>query len=739
VQILPPGLPGTMVACRGRCWHVGRAVAAPSAVMLDLHPVRTFTDAAGLRVLCPPDVPVVVAPRRRRYGRRAWLTSAVSAMRGAWRAGWTRVGPGAYIEALPYQWVVAGALLSARVRHVLLADAVGLGKTVQAALAVAELHARDMTARSLIVVPASLLGQWEAELHERFGLEVRVLDAAGLRQHTDLTGNHTPVDAGEVCLVSLDMLRLPEVAAAMSRVAWRLLVVDEAHLLAPGTARRVAVQTVLPSVAQLLLLTATPWADADTDATHLLRLRCGGARHDRMLVVARPGDVLARPVLRQRVVRVRPTTRERLIQAQIATYLARARTDSPEGSAGRLAAVTLARRASSCADALRHSVHRRIAMVGREFEGPVQPELPLGSEPDGDDAAWIRVPAWSDVGAERMFLRTIADTLGREASTSKLHWVDRWLRRCSEPAVVFTEYVDTLRALQRLVGASRRVVCLYGAQTSEQRRLAIERFTDGTADLLLATDAAAEGLNLHHRCRLVIHVDVPWSPRRLDQRNGRVDRLGQTMPVRALLLANSPGYDDHVLAALDTKRSRLLHLDVSTCRDLAVVASGRRARLAEAARTAWTLARRSAGTARSAEDEVCCVLTPRRWRRLRQKLRLPAAARAVCIAEVSTVGGHPLAAATRWVAWSADGAATRSSHDVVASTLPAICRFVRRRQVISDRFAAGDADASRAADASATRDLFTRPVGDVRGTDVQDRYPVISAHVVSVWELACRR
>lgn len=643
------------------------------------------------------------------------------------------------MDALPYQWVVAGALLSARVRHVLLADAVGLGKTVQAALAVAELHARDMTARSLIVVPASLLGQWEAELHERFGLEARVLDAAGLRHHADVAGNHAEVDAGDVCLVSLDMLRLPEVAACVARVAWRLLVVDEAHLLAPGTARRGAVETVLPSVAQLLLLTATPYADAGTDATHLLRLRCGGSLHDRMLVIARPGNVLARAVLRQRVVRVRPTGVELRIQAHIAAYLARARTDSPEGSAGRLAAVTLARRASSCADALRCSVHRRIAMVGRPAEEAVQPVLPLELESDADDAEWLRVPAWSDVDAERAYLQTIADSIGSEAPASKLHWVIRWLRRCTEAVVVFTEYVDTLRALQRLVGASRRVVCLYGAQTSEQRRLAVQRFTDGTADVLLATDAAAEGLNLHYRCRLVIHVDVPWSPRRLDQRNGRVDRLGQTRPTRSLLLSSSPGYDDHVLAALDVKRSRLLHLDVSACRDLAVVASERRTRVAEAAAPAWTLAGRSGGSARPPADYVRCVLAPRRWRRLRQRLRLTTSARAVYIAEVSTAGGHPLAAATCCAAWSSSRDVARPSQDVVASTLPAVRRFVRRRQAISDRFAAHDAEASRGAAASATIDLFSHPVEGARSTDGKAPHPFVSAHVVSVWEVSCRR
>ncbi len=91
---------------------------------------------------------------------------------------------------------------------------------------------------------------------------------------------------------------------------------------------------------------------------------------------------------------------------------------------------------------------------------------------------------------------------------------------------------------------------LHGGLGADDRRAALARFTSGDARVLLTTDAAGEGLNLHHRCRLVINVELPWNPNRLEQRIGRVDRLGQTRTVHAIHLVAADTAEEPMLARL---------------------------------------------------------------------------------------------------------------------------------------------------------------------------------------------
>ena len=91
---------------------------------------------------------------------------------------------------------------------------------------------------------------------------------------------------------------------------------------------------------------------------------------------------------------------------------------------------------------------------------------------------------------------------------------------------------------------------LHGGLGADDRRAALARFASGDARILLTTDAAGEGLNLHHRCRLVINVELPWNPNRLEQRIGRVDRLGQTRTVHAIHLVAADTAEEPMLARL---------------------------------------------------------------------------------------------------------------------------------------------------------------------------------------------
>jgi superfamily II DNA/RNA helicase len=138
---------------------------------------------------------------------------------------------------------------------------------------------------------------------------------------------------------------------------------------------------------------------------------------------------------------------------------------------------------------------------------------------------------------ERAAIERILDAAAPAVrSESKLRVLLRLLGRVRESAIVFSEYRDTVERLrQELAERGHRVIVLHGGLTGVERRAAVTDFSRGQA-VLVATDAASEGLNLHHRCRLVIHFELPWAPARLHQRCGRVNRIGQQRQVHEIAL-----------------------------------------------------------------------------------------------------------------------------------------------------------------------------------------------------------
>jgi superfamily II DNA/RNA helicase len=154
----------------------------------------------------------------------------------------------------------------------------------------------------------------------------------------------------------------------------------------------------------------------------------------------------------------------------------------------------------------------------------------------------------------------------REQET-KLRALMRLLRRVQEPVVVFTEYRDTLAMLERSIGTLRRISLLHGGMSAAERRSAVDSFNTGASDLLLATDAGSEGLNLQSRCRLVVNLELPWNPIRLEQRIGRVDRLGQSRTVHAINLFADGTAEATVLANLYNRlrRIRASEIDIAAC------------------------------------------------------------------------------------------------------------------------------------------------------------------------------
>jgi hypothetical protein len=203
-----------------------------------------------------------------------------------------------------------------------------------------------------------------------------------------------------------------------------------------------------------------------------------------------------------------------------------------------------------------------LALLKAEPEASTEQQLPLplgDEEPleDEEPVSILAAPGLADAARERHWLATIVEAADQAAhDESKLRFVVRLLRRIKEPAIVFTEYRDTLeRMRQTLSGTARHITVLHGGMSAPERSAAQHGFNSG-GSLLLATDAASEGLNLHQRCRIVIHFELPWSPARLEQRTGRVDRIGQTRVVHEILLVANATAERLVLAPLARRAAR---------------------------------------------------------------------------------------------------------------------------------------------------------------------------------------
>ncbi len=630
----------TRVRCRAREWDVLAVGQVHHTTLWHLH----RGEGAPRLIASPPDDVETLPVRTRvvscRHVARQARRIAEETMPIWWPASAGRLP----IEPLAWQYVPAMTILSGHHRRVLLADEVGMGKTVQAAILLHEIHARDPDASSLVVTPAGLVNQWLAELGARGGIDAVVLDAPALRHEAGQPQAMVDASRAGTCwLMSIDLLRQPEVSALVTRTAWTLLVVDEAHLASPATARLDAVSRVAAVSVRVLLITATPHAAGPVGAAALCLV---GARPGEaaMPVVRRRASMLGRPETRIHTLRVDLGPTHLALCARLDRFVARARIE--RGPDGVLPALVLRRRATSCPVALVRSIERRLEVLGtRQSSDDRQPSLleglPVG-DADAEDDERMREPAWRDEGEERTELRRLLDLArslppaGRKAAAVARLW-----RRSREPVVVFTAFVDSARAIR----ASLRdvsTVLVHGSMPDDVRQEALASFTGGGADVLVTTDASAEGLNLHARCRLVVHAEVPVSARVFDQRTGRVDRLGQARRVHALVLASDTEEEQSALARLRDRQDEAGSWVARAARTHCA-----RTRLAERVMTRATLG----GDPGDASPAVLnCRLPPRRWRRVARGAGWPTTTRAVQLGVLHLTGGPALATTLHAVA-----------------------------------------------------------------------------------------
>ena len=497
--------------------------------------------------------------------------------------------------------------------NLLIADDVGLGKTVEAGLIVRELLLRRRVEMIVVAAPASMLLQWQDELAQKFGLDFTIVDREHLLDTRRTRGfSANPWSVGSRFIVSHSVLSDEMYMGGLRELLspfrpGSMLILDEAHHAAPSSGTVWALESQLTrSVREIaalfehrLFLSATPHNGHSNSFATLLEI-LDPQRFTRGIdVEAKELEPVMVRRLKEDLRRLGQPFPERIVEPiqidglppdapelRLAAMLDDYRQSSAGGARARFLFANLQQRLFSSIEAFHRTLttHRKTLLRKRQEEEPNPVELDAELLEDNDLVEIATRQAKAELGdvdaaiahVDRMLaisgavrdsadarVEAILDWIEAEMLDASHAWRDRRL-------LLFTEWDDTRRWLverlkEGLLQRSRGRVDLNGrilvftGQTSLEERDRIKiafnaPFDQEPVRILVCTDAAREGLNLQARCHDLIHVDLPWNPSRLEQRNGRIDRkLQPSKVVTCRYFFYDQREEDRVLDALVRK------------------------------------------------------------------------------------------------------------------------------------------------------------------------------------------
>ena len=506
------------------------------------------------------------------------------------------------VDPLPHQVeAVYGYVLKLPRIRFLIADDPGAGKTIMAGLIIKELKLRHLVDRILIVVPGHLKDQWQRELKDRFEENFIIMERELLNSQP---GEN--IWARESHLItSIDFAKRSDVMPSIASAQWDLIIIDEAHKMAAyqygnklDKTSRYRLGEVLSRVStHLLFLTATPHkGDPENFRLFLDLLEPGFFATSEMLdesITARDNPLFIRrvkedmidferqPLFLPREVQTLSfnlgvnSPQEMELYNQLSEYVNsqynKALTKDKKNNVA-FALVILQRRLASSTYALLKSLERRQARLSELLEGAEERKR-TGTEVDfetiddlSEEERWQEEEIWETLSVaenrdelrhEIEILETLAemaeDILDNETEI-KIRELKNTLDRLEkeypgEKILIFTESRDTLEHLQaKSVGWGYTATVIHGGLRLEDRIEAESEFKSRT-QILIATEAAGEGINLQF-CHLMINYDLPWNPNRLEQRMGRIHRYGQTKKCSVINLVAEDTREGMVLKAL---------------------------------------------------------------------------------------------------------------------------------------------------------------------------------------------
>lgn len=507
---------------------------------------------------------------------------------------------------LPHQLrALSKALSGERVRY-LLADEVGLGKTIEAGLIMRELKLRGLVKRTLVVAPKGLVTQWVAEMRTHFGEEFHMIVPSDLPVYRRVTGEENPWRIYSQVVCPMDSVKpidsrrgwTSDQVAEYNRerfqnlisAGWDLVIVDEAHRLAGSTdqvARYQLGRGLAEAAPYLLLLSATPH-QGKTDGFHRLlslldaeafpnvnsvtreRVRPYVIRTEKRSAI----DAEGKPLFRPRRTELWPVAWQRRHEQQRALYKAvteyvrhgyNQAVREKRNYIGFLM-LLMQRLVVSSTRAIRAALERRLeVLMGPERQLDWLHEISEDdwAELDGQEQLEslmrVRAKALKNERAEVELLLEMARQCEAQGPDAKAEALLEWIYRLQAEegdtdlkVLVFTEFVPTQEMLYEfLTDRGFKATCLNGSMDMAERKRVQDEFARD-ARILISTDAGGEGLNLQF-CHVVINYDIPWNPMRLEQRIGRVDRIGQKRTVRAINFVVEDTVEHRVREVLEQK------------------------------------------------------------------------------------------------------------------------------------------------------------------------------------------
>lgn len=517
---------------------------------------------------------------------------------------------------LPHQiHALSRAISGDRVRY-LLADEVGLGKTIEAGLVMRELKLRGLVRRTLVVAPKGLSTQWVTEMQTHFNEQFQLVlgdDISTLQRLAPSSDRQSSAwSMFDQVIVSLDSVKpmdkrrgwTAERIAQYNRsrfedlitAGWDMVIVDEAHRLGGSTdqvARYKLGRGLAEAAPYVLLLSATPH-QGKTDAFHRLMNLLDSDAFPDMDSVSRDRvapyvirtekrkaiDADGKPLFKPRRTQIAPIAWEtrhqlqKLLYEAVTDYVREGYNQALREKKRHIGflMILMQRLVVSSTRAIRTTLERRLAALknGEQQASLRLAELENGSESfdelydmDGqellDELLKSHVSALQSEGGHVETLLAAAlrcEQSGSDAKAEELiEWVYQLQNEENEPdlkVLIFTEFVPTQEMLKEFLEARGiSVVTLNGSMDMEERKRAQDDFRS-SARVLVSTDAGGEGLNLQF-AHVVINYDIPWNPMRLEQRIGRVDRIGQPKTVRAVNFIFEDSVEFRVREVLEQK------------------------------------------------------------------------------------------------------------------------------------------------------------------------------------------
>lgn len=506
---------------------------------------------------------------------------------------------------LPHQLHVLNRALAHNTIRYILADEVGLGKTIEAGMVIRELKARGLIRRTLVVCPTGLVSQWAAEMQDKFHEKFQVIlpsDFDTIRRMTDSDDVYGQYDQ---IISPMDSIKPLEKRVGWSeekikkyneeRVysiinsGWDLIIIDEAHRVAGSSASvsRYKLGSLLAdSSPYILLLSATPHSGKTEPFLRLVRLLDKDAfPNAKSIVKEQVAPFLIRTEKREaidnngnRLFKNRIThlvllnwderhSLQRQLYEMVTDYVAKTYNKALRNRKKNMCLIFLLiimqRMVTSSTAAIRRGLERRLAVLkSQETKLSTLSEkdlLELNIEDDVEEA----LAAMSlDNNREVTELEHIisvakqAEYQYQDAKVEKLlNIVDSLLAADSnQKIIIFTEFVATQEYLKGLLcGKGRSVSILNGSLSIEERNIALREFRD-KSNIFISTDAGGEGLNLQFS-NIIINYDLPWNPMKIEQRCGRADRIGQTRDVEIYNFIIEDTIENRVREVLEEKLS----------------------------------------------------------------------------------------------------------------------------------------------------------------------------------------